>query len=234
MRLYLRIKRRAGENGVCWESTENMVKSCCMSAGSVSKAKKELKKAGLIEIQTKKLENNKFGYHEIKIVDIWEKNKNKYISCSNSEMEHSQTGSHIETKNNPNHHKIKKIQRSDEADHTTSSSEKIQPIFSSSETKKPAQSVTESKKDTIKKSRIKHPSIELIKRITGYYPRRNNWDRIIDLLGDSINEDQEAKVKLAFDTWTANGHNPMNIKGWLFDWYRTDMYYVPPTSKFSE
>lgn len=74
-----------------------------------------------------------------------------------------------------------------------------------------------------------HPSIQAIKQITGYYPRRNLYTRIIQVVGDYPDLD---KMKLAYDTWTANGNNPMNIKGWLFDWYKEEMYYIPAAQKF--
>ena len=56
VRLYLHIKRRTGEvrGGVCFETSSNIAKICKMSTGSVSKAKKELKAAGLISIASKK------------------------------------------------------------------------------------------------------------------------------------------------------------------------------------
>ena len=45
-RLYCHIRRRIGEadggKGACWESTAELAKTCKMSAGSVSKAKKTL------------------------------------------------------------------------------------------------------------------------------------------------------------------------------------------------
>ena len=61
-----------------------------------------------------------------------------------------------------------------------------------------------------------HPVIVAIKEITGRYPEEVLWDRIIKLTGDSPNLD---KLKECAVTWSANGYNLQNVKGWLFDWY---------------
>lgn len=64
-RLYGRILRRAGvlENGICFESTENLAAACKMSTGMVSKAKKELVKEGLITIEKRKQSSDGgYGY----------------------------------------------------------------------------------------------------------------------------------------------------------------------------
>lgn len=73
-----------------------------------------------------------------------------------------------------------------------------------------------------------HPAIQAIKQVTGYYPRKNLHKRIIDLVGETPDI---TEIKKAFDTWTANGYNPMNMKGWLFDWYKERMYYLAPQQK---
>jgi hypothetical protein len=77
-RLYVHIKRRAGDHGVCFENSSNLAKSCHMSEGEVSKCKKELKGQGLISIVSKG--NAHFGKrnHHVQIINIWEKNQNKY------------------------------------------------------------------------------------------------------------------------------------------------------------
>jgi hypothetical protein len=41
-RLYVHMRRVAGETGECWQSTDTLAKACGMSTGSVSKAKKKL------------------------------------------------------------------------------------------------------------------------------------------------------------------------------------------------
>jgi hypothetical protein len=106
VRLYLHIKRRTGEvpGGVCFETSSNIAKICKMSTGSVSKAKKELKAAGLISIAQRKRGHGEFDGHDITINDIWEQNILKYSAGSSGEQEGSeyeQDGSHGETKKNP-------------------------------------------------------------------------------------------------------------------------------------
>jgi len=84
-RLYARIKRRAGENGLCFENSKHLAEGCNMSAGSVSKAKRELIEAGLITITTIPGRHGEFDHHEIRIRDIWAVNIEKYVNKSQSE-----------------------------------------------------------------------------------------------------------------------------------------------------
>ena len=75
-RLYLHLKRRAGDSGECFESSRNMAKHCNMSEGSISNAKRELVKAGLIYIKTRSKPGGE--YHVITIRDVWHKNMATY------------------------------------------------------------------------------------------------------------------------------------------------------------
>jgi hypothetical protein len=75
-RLYAHIKRVAGDNGECWQSTITLSEACHMSTGAVTSAKKELLAAGLIQVKTKK-EGRQY-YHLITIVDIWHKNTEQF------------------------------------------------------------------------------------------------------------------------------------------------------------
>jgi len=73
-RLYAHFKRVTGEEGKCWQSVSTISKYCKMSTGMVTKARKELSDAGLINIR--RVPNNKgFDYYSITIRDIWEENK---------------------------------------------------------------------------------------------------------------------------------------------------------------
>ena len=78
---------------------------------------------------------------------------------------------------------------------------------------------------------IHHPAIQAYKQVTGYYPSKRLYQRIVDLLG---NAPPIGEMQKAFDSWIANGYNPKNIKGWLFDWFKEKMYYVPPQQKFED
>ncbi len=80
VRLYFHLKRVAGEKGECWQSGDTMAKICAMSTGTISKAKKELVKLALIRVEVKSTEKN--IYHQITIIDVWERNKVTSISRS--------------------------------------------------------------------------------------------------------------------------------------------------------
>lgn len=69
-RLYVRLKRVAGDNGKCFYSTRELAEQCKMGAGSVSRAKQELVDKELIRIDSQ-------GNSErdiITIVDLWPAN----------------------------------------------------------------------------------------------------------------------------------------------------------------
>jgi hypothetical protein len=81
VRLYLHIRRVAGEDGLCWQRTTRMAKACHMDARTVRKAEKELKAAGLIRIdqqRVQRLENHKVNV--ISVVDIWGDNESRYAT----------------------------------------------------------------------------------------------------------------------------------------------------------
>ena len=76
-RLYGRIKRRAGDDGVCDEGTKSLAAGCGMSMGAVSKAKKELEKRGLVVVRPgdqKKSESDR-----IRVVDVWAENFARFV-----------------------------------------------------------------------------------------------------------------------------------------------------------
>lgn len=101
-RLYVHLKRVAGDEGASWQSTKTLAQHCCMSAGSVSKAKKVLVSHGLITVEKKTYNGTK--YDHIEIVDIWAKNAAKYEVGSLSEGTRSpdeSARSPNETKKNP-------------------------------------------------------------------------------------------------------------------------------------
>lgn len=77
-RLYAHIKRRAGEDGSCFEGTRSIAEVCRMSVGQVSKAKAELKAAGLITMGKRATKGGMVD--ELWIVDVWAENAAKYPS----------------------------------------------------------------------------------------------------------------------------------------------------------
>jgi hypothetical protein len=77
-RLYVHLKRVAGENGKSTQSTTTLAKACRMSRPQIVDSKKVLVAKGLIKID---VVANPYGgrpYHEITVVDIWEENVAKF------------------------------------------------------------------------------------------------------------------------------------------------------------
>jgi hypothetical protein len=73
-RLYVHLKRVAGDEGRCWQSTKTLATACGMSVGSVVKARKGLYGLGLIDISVSENKHGGNDYFEVEIVDVWEKN----------------------------------------------------------------------------------------------------------------------------------------------------------------
>jgi hypothetical protein len=76
IRLYLHIKRIAGDNGVCTESQATLAKRCRMTGRTIVRAKYELHDGLFIKIE----HVIKGGHpaHVIHIRDIWEENEETY------------------------------------------------------------------------------------------------------------------------------------------------------------
>lgn len=111
-RLYVHLKRVAGDAGTCWQSTRTLAAACHMALGSVKKAKEELEKLKLITVKIIPGEHGEFSSHEITITDIWDKNNTAFTTCSPDEQDRTVTRTgpyhHVntsvsprETKNNP-------------------------------------------------------------------------------------------------------------------------------------
>jgi len=75
-RLYVHLRRVAGDNGKCWQSTRTLAEHCRMSVGRISEAKQTLLEHGLIVL---KHEPGPGGIHHIiTIADIWSQNMERY------------------------------------------------------------------------------------------------------------------------------------------------------------
>jgi len=191
-RLYVHLKRVAGDSGTCWQSTETLATSCKMSKAMVSKVKNELVDKGLIHIDEEKLERGGRAAHHITINDIWLENFIKFAGHEPSSSDerssslyelpsspHEQASSPGEIKNKP----IKK-----------------EPIKNRSR-----------KRD----ERTDFPAIQLVKAVTGKYPPKTIYDMIIRRLGSSPDGEKFARIHTE---WVARGFNPSNISGQL-EWY---------------
>jgi len=89
-RLYGHLKRVAGDEGICYQSTRTLANSCKMSTASVSRAKRELIYYGLINIDEHKTKHGGRDYHQITIINIWNRNNASYsrkqVSDSNLQV----------------------------------------------------------------------------------------------------------------------------------------------------
>lgn len=87
-RLYVRLKRVAGDDGKCFFTTRQLAEQCRMSVGAVSKAKQELAGKDLIRVDS----DGKWVRDNITIVDMWPANfayfaqEKEETPCSHSEQ----------------------------------------------------------------------------------------------------------------------------------------------------
>ena len=77
-RLYVHLKRVAGQNGQCWQSTRTLATHCKMSVSKVSQSKQELIDAGLIMVDAG--DRTQGQSDTITICDIWGQNFVRYSS----------------------------------------------------------------------------------------------------------------------------------------------------------
>lgn len=94
MRLYLQIKKIAGDDGKCFYSTRELAEQCRMGTGSVSRAKQELVDRDLIRVERDSVNDR----DNITIVDLWPANfahfaRESEPPCSPQEQPRS-TGEH--------------------------------------------------------------------------------------------------------------------------------------------
>jgi hypothetical protein len=89
-RLYVHLKRVAGEEGRCFQTTRTLAQKTNMSLGSVVRAKRNLTKYGYIRLE--KQVRNSTVRDVIIIADIWQENVSAYrnkgsnsATCSNNE-----------------------------------------------------------------------------------------------------------------------------------------------------
>ena len=84
--LYATIKKVAGENGTCFMSTRRLAHEAKISTGQVSKSKRKLANAGLIEIITKRRHTKGWPIDHITVNDIWGHNIEHFQNRSHSEQ----------------------------------------------------------------------------------------------------------------------------------------------------
>ena len=64
--------------------------------------------------------------------------------------------------------------------------------------------------------RTDHPAVKAVSAVTGKRPPIQVYDRIITLLGDKPDIERLTDV---YQHWRAHGYSPVNLEGWLFDWF---------------
>jgi len=226
-RLYAHFKRVTGEEGKCWQSVNTIAKYCKMSTGMVTKARKELYDAGLIDIR--RVPNNKgFDYYSITIRDIWDENKAHSMN-PNKDKEftapspHEQTPSYSEQPPSP--HEISNTPLSNTPDKNTPLStfvEKPEPVYEEFNNQadmpqsfvdeyKPVKPPKKSKSDP----RYLHIAYSAFYSVTSRRPNRELVDTIIEIIGDTPDTD---KLRACHKEWLMRGYNQNSIK-WL-EWYR--------------
>jgi hypothetical protein len=218
VRLYLRLKRRAGENGSCYESSSNLAKGCKMSTHKVVDAKRELQKAGLISVYTEKGKHGGRDYHVIQVTDIWHSNF-EYFTSQVSTGNLQDANMHLaRCKYAMKEEPIKKSEKKEKQ----GASHSLPPSPLSTKgvgDKKPAFECS---------SLRSHPAIQAIKAVTGRFPPRGLYKEVVNCLGES--PDME-RLSRCYALCLSKGYNPQNYGCWLFDWYPNDSYYVNQADK---
>lgn len=235
LRLYLHLKRVAGENGYCWQSTQTLAEHCRMARNTVVRAKRELVEAGLIEITSRKRAGGGLDYHEIKIVDIWR--FNNWICSPDFELPANlktntlQISKCIPCKSQNEYLKkntIRKTKDEKPAQTSCASHPPSENFCKFSEGVNAAATAagdsTNCEQSTWYIEGRKSPAIKAWKEVTGYYPPKSELV-YRELRGTLTDEPDTDRLKLAFANWVAKGNNPRNITG-ILEWYREKLYYI--------
>jgi hypothetical protein len=220
--LMVRILDRAGLDSVCYENTTHLAEACRMSTAQVSRAKAELRNAGLIKVEKKSFRHGHFPSDIITPIPLWKENKdyfgnNNPVTVGNRTYYPQRDGpvttsvlNDIPINDYPHKLNPKKQREKSPADNGSQSAEGKSPSASS--------------KQHTYDNRLKHKTIQDFKKVTGFYPHKAIRQLVMDTFPDGLNCDL-AKDK--FIRWVAKGANPKNLD-WLFKDYRNNWYYEHP------
>lgn len=64
--------------------------------------------------------------------------------------------------------------------------------------------------------RLEHVAIQAIRSVTGRYPPKGAFDRVIREVGA---KPDLKKMRDCYEVWVSRHNDPLNLDGWLFDWY---------------
>lgn len=224
-RLYGHLKRVTGETGQSWQSTKKLATYCNMSVFSVVEAKKELVKNRLIKITTEKSKRGGRDYHLITIIDIWKRNVNCYAKeqVSEANLQVSQDNEQVsvaQRKNNPLKNATQKPDEENEAADAEPITVENSSEFSPFATKQVADST------------LLDANIQIIKRVSGYYPKKVIRPTLIKIFAKRGNLDEE-EFKNKYIDWVGAGYNPVKWKG-ILDHYYEHGYYMADQDKLSQ
>jgi hypothetical protein len=108
-RLYVHIKRVAGEAGQCYEGSQSLAKNCKMSVGKISAAKQELVDAGFIRLVPGDWKKGKAD--TITVVDVWDRNYKTFSPHEKVEQKEAETFSPHESTFSPHEPKKEPIKK---------------------------------------------------------------------------------------------------------------------------
>jgi hypothetical protein len=207
-RLYVHLKRVAGDSGKCWQSTDTLAKSCKISNGMISKAKDELVEKRLIEITEEKLQRGGRAAHHITIVDIWLENFVKY-----SGRQQEEASSYSELPSSP--HELP----SSQSEQASSQGEiKKEPLLTNNPNKKEKNSGDKSpapaKPKKSSDERLNHPAIIAYREETRLHVPIAWRDEVI------ANITNPALWKKVVHDWIGRGWNKQNVRG-MIDAYKS-------------
>lgn len=181
--------------GNCYEGTRFTAEKCNMSVGQVVESRRVLESMGFIIMKKEQGETIK-----IHVVDKWEENFVTYSSTKRRKRTNKNEGVH--TVNASVHTVNERINTL----RTTAAKRTL-----------PRQQASPKPKGDDK---TKHPAIQAIFKITGRFPRLDQYDVLIEILGD---KPDFPKMEKCWKEWRREKNNkkpysPTNY-GWLTDWY---------------
>lgn len=203
-RLYVHLKRVAGDEGTCWQSTRTLAEACKMSLAKVVDAKRELEAAGLIEIG--KHATRSGPGDTITIVDVWSENFSRYGKRS----PHEQSVRHTNAKRSP---REQEEEPSEEVTHEEEECAAQTPPLTL-EVQEPETPKAKGKK---RKELTDDDRCKAYKDVFGFWPNTTQRQEIVRKVLDL------ERWRAACEAWDYMGKgSPRNVPG-ILDYYRKGM-----------
>ena len=208
--LWCVIKSVAGDKGTCMLSTPDLATLTMMSAGKVSETRKRLLEIGLLDGEFYRDPGYPQPVWHLKIPDLWQRN----LEWS---QENLSLKGRVEFKREQLKKSIHQVKPSPhERGVTPGETKKIlkKNLKKSTSKEKNDEKMRGSSLASLPVSSKHHPNVELFKQVTGRYPSKNLAAEV-----GALGEIDENRFRACYTLWEKLGYNPMNIDGWLFDWY---------------